>query len=285
MNRIVIQLPQLKIFLTPKYLISALFVLAFGIWFLFVRPFIWVDAAKVEAYSSVISADIAGRLAEMGPQEGEFVKKGALLFKLDRDLALAKINAERIHIQAMQKQVAFEKDRLDKVMDDYINACAELELGICTQEKVQNLLVSMQEMQMKFETVHANLEKAQTEFSLLELEVQKMTLSAPFDGVVLKREQNPGAVVSFGAPVYILADLDRLWIDAEIPENKLGQIKIGTEARVRFHAFPGEERKGKVTWVGPFVGKGSKIPVKISLDKADPSLLPGLSAEVGFKVH
>lgn len=285
MERISIPLPRLKAVLSPKYLIPVFFILAFAIWFSLIRPYLWVDAARVGAYSSVIGADIAGRLAEMGPQEGEFVKKGELLFKLDRDLALAKMGAEKVHVQSLEKQMRWEKERLDKIMEDYINACAELEVGACTSEKVQSQLVVMQESQTKFEAVYSQLEKVRTDLSLLDLEVQKMTLSAPFDGVVLKRAQNPGAVVSFGAPVYVLADLGRLWIDAEIPENKLSQIKVGTEARIRFHAYPGQERKGQVTWIGPSVEKGAKIPVKISLEATDPSLIPGLSAEVGLKVR
>lgn len=300
-KKIVIKLPILhwNSFLSIRFclILSLLLVSSgFAYWYHNVRPFLWLRLAHLDAFSTTIHSDVAGRMIEMGPQEGDRVKKGDILFSLDRDLILAKQRQIKSAIHFLAQQIDLEKGRIGKAMEAYLAASSEVELGIGPPDAVQKHLSLMEEAQERAEVAASKAIPLKTELDVLELELKKGSFIAPFDGVVLKRFKNEGAVLSFGDPVYSLCDLDRFWVETEIPEIEIGRIALGTPARIRLSAYPKKELKGEVSYIGPatvakrdllpFFGEKGVIPIKISVEKGDLSLMkPGLSAKVALKVH
>src|SRR5579872_1507831 len=96
-KKITISIPRFsrfpwKTFLTVRSgFIFSLFLsaLAFSYWFTAVRPFLWISNAHIESFTVSVSSDLVGKIAEMGPDVGETVQKGKLLFALDRELISA----------------------------------------------------------------------------------------------------------------------------------------------------------------------------------------------------
>jgi RND family efflux transporter MFP subunit len=280
-KKIIIRLPRLewRAFLNLRFVLGFALVFccgAFAYWYHAIRPFLWTRVAHVKAFSLNVSSDIPGRILEMGPQEGDLVKKGEVLFALDRDLIFAKARQAQQHVETLKEQIRLEKIRMEKAMQDYLSG--EQEGG-----EAQRHLAILEEAQAKSERAAAQLTLAQTDLSFLDLQLKKMIFSCPFDGVILKRSANPGAVTAFGDPIYVLSDPSRTWIEAAIPEKSVGQVHVGSPAIVRVAAFPSREWKGHVSWISPLAGE--RVAVKISLEGLDIPLKPGLSAEVGLKVH
>lgn len=288
-KKIVIKLPTLRIrsFLTIRFflVLTALFLsLGVAYWVRNIRPYLSLPTAHLNAFMTTLSSDADGRLVEMGPQEGSLVKKGDLLFALDRELLLAKYSDRKSSLDLLNKQIEFEKNRMIQAMDAYLAASGEVELGINAAESIQKHLHLMEEAQGKSEEILLKAAPLKSELNFIELEMKKATLSAPFNGIILRRYENEGAVVSFGDPIYILCDPDRMWIDAEVPEMQIGQVAIGTPARIWINAYPNKEFAGQISYVGPS-SQAASIPIKISLQNKDPSLKPGLSAKVDLKVR
>ncbi|MES2273598.1 MAG: small ribosomal subunit Rsm22 family protein [Chlamydiota bacterium] len=276
-KKIVIRLPRFewRAFLSLRFVLgfSLIFCLgAFAYWYHAIRPFLWTQVAYVDTFSLNVSSDIPGRILEMGPQEGDLVKKGEILFALDRDLIFAKARQAQGLVEALKEQIRLEKTRMEKAMQDYLSG--EQEGG----GEVQKHLAILEEAQVKSERMTAQLTLAQTDLSLFDLQLKKMIFPAPFDGVILKRSANPGAVAAFGDPIYVLSDPSRTWIEAEIPETAVGSVHIGSPAAVRVAAFPNREWKGHVSWISPSAySRNAKrcetIAIKISLEGLDiPSL-------------
>lgn len=299
-KKIVIRIPRLEwgFFLNIRFAIAlgiALFAAIFGYWYVAVRPYLWISGAHVEAFSTVISSDRSGRIVEMGPHEGDLVKKGQTLLCLDRDLLVSKQEQTKRSLESLNDQVEVEKERFGRVLEDYLSATSELEIGLGSQEKVKKQLNLMEESQEKSDGVLSHLAAVQDTLADLELQLKKTALVAPFDGIILKRSKHPGAVVSFGEPVYVLCDPDRLWIEAEVPEKEISRIVVGAPVRIQLTAYSKEEMTGKVSWIGPatvaksapFAISGQKetIPIRISLENPSFPLKPGLSARVGLRVY
>lgn len=289
-KKIVIRLPQftLRSLFNVRFFVFLTGILVcsfFAYWYQAIRPWIWVKGARVEALTAAISTDLAGRIQEMYFKEGESVKKGQVLFTLDRDLLLAKQLQGKITIQTIQAQIEADKNQLGKAMESYLTASNELEIA-----KQLNL---MQEAQEKVEKENVALQAAQKDLDFIDLQIKKVAATAPFDGVVLKSFKTPGSIALFGEPVYMLCDVNQVWLDAEIPEKELSSLSIGAKARIQFTAYPGKEIEGKVQWIGPATvskatlssSDSTAIPIKISMEKSSPPLKPGLSACVGLKVR
>lgn len=299
-KRIVIKLPRfhLRYLLSFQFLLVAaalLFFSAFAYWYQAVRPWLWIGSAHLEAPSMIVSSDMAGRIVEMGVQEGDSVKKGQMLFVFDRDLVLAKQAQAKLAINGLNDQIEAEKERIGKAMEDYLTATAELEMGIGSPDLVKKQLALMEEAQAKTETAHSQLNIARAELDLVNLQVKKMTLAAPFEGIVLKSCKSLGSVVSFGEPIYVLCDPSRVWIETEVPEKEISYVSLGTPVRIQLPAYPNREFSGKVAWIGaatlaksslnPMPGQNQSVPIKISIENAGITLKPGLSASVGLKVR
>ena len=84
-----------------------------------------------------------------------------------------------------------------------------------------------------------------------------------------------------GATLYRLADLSKIWVIGEAPENALAVTKPGATARITLNAFPGKTFEGKVTFVYPEVSMTTRTAkVRIELANPDGQLLPGMFASV-----
>lgn len=299
-KKITINLPRLEwsLILNLRFGIALLlvaFAASFGYWYNAVRPYLWLSGARVEAFSLVVSCDTAGRIIEMGFQEGDLVKRGQTLLSLDRNLIISKQEQAKRSVASISEQVELEKERFGRALEDYLSATTELEIGIGSEDKVKRQLNLMEESQEKSDAALSHLAAVQSTISELDLEFKKTTLSAPFDGIILKKSKNPGAVISFGEPLYLLCDPDRMWIEAEIPETEISRVVLGAPVRIQLPAYPDKELSGKVSWIGPatvakssllpFSEEGVAVPIRISIETPGFALKPGLSAYVGLRVR
>lgn len=280
-NKIVIRLPKfsLKFLLL---LLCLLFLLYLGFyWYKNIHPYISLTNGYVNAYSTVVSSDTQGRIAEMGKEEGDFVKKGDLLFAFDRESYFAKESVLKSSLQQIEAQLIIEKERMVKAMDGYLVSIND------HPEDVPKHLEFMESAQMKAEEAEKRAAAIKSEISLLEKEMRKGAFFAPFDGVILKRWKNEGAVLSFGDPVYTLCDLNRLWIEAEVDERQIQKIAMNTLASVKINAYPNKKFTGKVFYIGNATTSLEKavVPIKIQLDSTDFHLKPGLSAKIALRVN
>lgn len=111
-----------------------------------------------------------------------------------------------------------------------------------------------------------------------------MTIYAPISGVVTKREGVKGMRVTPEMTLYEIADLATVWVLADVYEHELSYIKRGQEANVTVAAYPGEQFRGKVAFIDPFLNPQTRtVRVRIELPNTDFKLKPEMFAEVELK--
>jgi RND family efflux transporter MFP subunit len=88
-----------------------------------------------------------------------------------------------------------------------------------------------------------------------------------------------------GMTLYRIADLSRVWVEADVFEKDLGLVREGQGATARFEAFPGREFAARITYVHPTVSMESRTG-RIRLELANPELAlkPGMYAQVALDV-
>ena len=129
---------------------------------------------------------------------------------------------------------------------------------------------------------------------LLELQLDRLTLRSPIDGVVMKRLARAGEVVAPGAPIMTVARLDELTLTVYVPEADLGRVSIGQPVEVRADAFPGRAFAGQVQTIAARAeftprnvqtGRDRRklvFAVKVRLPNRGGELKPGLPVDVSF---
>jgi len=238
------------------------------------RPFS-VVAQKIEenSYASNISVSgniegnktvrlgfmVAGKIDRINVNEGQNVGQGQLIATLDpSNYSIAK---EITDVQV--NQASDEHNRL-KLMHDR-NSLSE----------------------SNFKKIDFTLQGAKAQQKLQGKNLSDTCLYSPISGILLRKLAEPGEIVSTGTPVLVVSDINRVKVNAYIPENQLSQIRIRQEAQVLVGAL-GETFTGKVTEVGGSADVTTRaFTVKIEVPNPKHNIRPGMIAEVqlAFLLH
>ena len=217
---------------------------------------LWSIGSLRSDESVQISTEIAGRLAEILFKEGEEVKAGDVLIKLDDALA----NAE----------VADVKSRLTLAQSNFDRAQTLSRSGSGTER-------ALDESTSALETARAGLQLAETRLA-------KLSITAPFSGRVGLRTLSVGAYAVPGTPIVNLEKIDQLKLDFRVPETVLTQVTSDQDVEATVDAHPGRKFAGKVYAIDPQVDvNGRSLRIRARIDNADLALRPGLFARVIIK--
>ena len=108
-----------------------------------------------------------------------------------------------------------------------------------------------------------------------------MTFRAPLSGTVMEKSIVQGQAIMAGAPLFQIADLSIVWLEADVFESDLGDVRVGQHAEVGFDAYPGEPLHGRVTYVYPTVDPVARTgKVRIELPNTANRVRPGMFGSV-----
>lgn len=154
---------------------------------------------------------------------------------------------------------------------------------------------SVDQAQAEVDQAQKGVEQAQANLDLLDTQISKLIVKAPFDGIVLSRQAEPGETINSGYAVLTIGQLKDLTITVYIPENRLGEVSIGETANVGVDSYPNEKFKATVTYISDQAeftprnvqtAEGRKttvFAVKLRLTETDGRLKPGMPADVSFQ--
>jgi len=168
---------------------------------------------------------------------------------------------------------------------------------VAAQAQLDAASAQLQAVQFQAKMAQAQVESAQAALDLLDVQIAKLTLVSPVDGVVLSRSVEPGEMASPGASLLGLGQLQSLTITVYIPEDRYGEISLGESAEISVDSFPGEVFTGRVTHIADKAeftprnvqtseGRRTTVfAIQLALDANDGRLKPGMPADVTFKAH
>jgi HlyD family secretion protein len=213
---------------------------------------------------TVISPQIQERLAEIFVDQNDTVKAGQLLARLDDGelkqqveiaaavLAAAKATAERVQAdevraRAIIEQARREHKRATELIATKVSSQADLDKAL------EQLGVADAELK------HAQAANVETALQVITAEknllYQKERLGytrilSPYDGLVVRRDRDPGGVVVHGGSLLQLISTDEIWVSAWVDETALTGLATGQPARVVFRSEAGKSYSGEVARLG-----------------------------------
>ncbi len=140
----------------------------------------------------------------------------------------------------------------------------------------------------------AGVGTAEAALGVAEAQLEQAKIVAPFDGVVVHRNVEPGEWAAPGTPIVTMEDTSQLWVRLDIEESKLRDLHLGQDARVKIIAIPEKTFAGKIIELGAEgdfainrdVKRGRPdirtFLVRVQLDERADELRPGMTAEVSF---
>lgn len=189
-----------------------------------------------------ISSELSGVIRSVAVNENQQVKKGDVLAALDTSRLEAQI--ERAQASASAAEANVETARITvKENEQALVRTAELaKRGQTTNQALEAATATRDRAKAALDSANANLAISNADLKLQQSDLDKSTIYAPIDGIVLTRSVDPGQTVasSLQAPVLfvIAADLKSMELKAAIDEADIGTVKTGQHARFTVDAFP-----------------------------------------------
>jgi membrane fusion protein, copper/silver efflux system len=112
-----------------------------------------------------------------------------------------------------------------------------------------------------------------------------LTFYSPISGFVIKKDAAQGMKVMPDKELYTITDLSTVWVNADIYENELSNVRLGQRATIALSYFPGEKFSGKVTWIAPVLEEKTRTTkVRLEFANRDFKLKPEMYANVEIEV-
>jgi membrane fusion protein (multidrug efflux system) len=205
--------------------------------------------------SVTIRPEVVGRVIEIGFAEGQKVKKGQTLIRLDSSVQ----RAELVQVQAVLALARANFERADELV----------KRGAGTAKALDE--------------ARAKLRNDEAAVNLAQARLEKYALLAPFDGVAGLRKVSVGDYVGPGADVVNLEMINPLKVDFRVPELFLASVRTGQPIQLGLDAFPGRNFPGEVYAIDPLIDTaGRSIVIRARIANPDDLLRPGLFGRVSL---
>jgi HlyD family secretion protein len=218
---------------------------------------------RLEANEINIDTKYAARIAEMLADQGDLVKGGQVLARMDtRDLqaslkrsqaqveqAMRAVDEANANLTQMQSQVLLAQQEFDR-------ATYLMQKGFQTKE-----ILDQRQQQLNGATALANaaqarvtqseraLDAAKHDVELYTVQIEDNTLVAPRDGRIEYRIANIGEVLPAGGHVFAMLDTSDVYMDIYLPTEKAGKVRFGADARIVLDAYPNVAIPAKVNFI------------------------------------
>ncbi len=226
-------------------------------------------SGTMEVTEIEIASKIAGRIAEMPYNEGDAVKEGDLLVRLEYE----ELNAQKLSALA----------NLNNMEKNYNRVKELYKTGSVSKKDYDNAETAYSVAKANYEFIAANIKQA--------------VIYSPIKGTVLERNLEVGELAFPGSPILTLADLHKPWIKIYVIEKKIGLVKTGQRAELSVDTYPDRTFKGKVVSIAnkaEFTPKTIQtkeervklvFAVKIAVENPSLDLKPGMPADASIIVR
>jgi len=211
-----------------------------------------------------VSSKITGRIVELYADQGDRVKRGQLLAKLENDdfrhqeqqaeaglsRSAATLRVEQANLQKARSNLILAEKNAGRFKDLYAeNLVSTLEAEqydtVCqvAREEVARSEAAVEAIKMEQQVGRAGVGFARSK-------VADTVIYAPQDGIIITRDLEKGAAVSPGTPIFTLADPRTVWVKANVDESLLKGVAVGKKAMITLRSSQGEPLPGQVARLG-----------------------------------
>jgi len=225
---------------------------------------------------AAVASKGTGTLVYLGVDEGDKVKKGQVIARLeDRDVVAARDRA-RENLRVAEADLYDAKQSLERMrilLKRELVAQAEYDIA-----------------DARYKRVVATIDAAKFGLKEAEVAIDNTRIIAPFDGTVLKKNADVGEIVaplagaaSSRAAVVTIADMSSLEVDADVSEANITRVNPGQACEITLDAYPQQRYPGYVTKIVPTADRAKATVLgKIKFREYDQKVLPEMSAKIAF---
>lgn len=241
--------------------------------------------------TATVSSKVTGKVEEIFIEEGQQVEKDQIVARLDDSNTRKSLELSRAELHSAKTQVAETQARLTE---------AKLTLERNTEMARRQLIsaAALDKARADFESLRAQLNSREAEIAVsqkrLALQQQNLddlTLRAPFTGVVISKDSQPGEMISpisagggfTRTGICTIVDMASLEIEVDVNESYIQRVRVEQFVQAVLEAYPDWKIPAKVIAIIPTADRQkATVKVRIGFQVSDPRILPDMGVKVAF---
>lgn len=256
------------------------------------REFTTLDATGyvVAKTRAAVASKGTGRVEWLGVREGDEVKEGTVVARLESDDVQATYRAAQANSDVARSAIANAQTELNDAKDNLQKSGVLFQNGLIAQTALRDAQSRFERAQLAVQSAKASHAASVANQDNAKNALENTEIRAPFDGVVISRSANVGDIVTplssaadAKGAVIIMADMNTLEISADVSESALSKIRVGQSCEIALDAYPEKRYRGEVASIVPTVNRASAtVTANIRILDKDAGILPDMSARVSF---
>ena len=254
---------------------------------------------KIEPeFKVVITPEVTGEIVALPVKEGDKVKKGDLLIKINAKQYLADKESAEATLMSSKSSLAMRKAELDRITLDYERVKGLHRKGLASDSEIETAKSNFESIKAAYDGASADVMRTEASLRRASEQLYKTSIYSPMDGTVTQLnvelgERVLGSGFSQGTNIMTVSDLNNMEASVEVDENDVVLITIGDTARIKVDAFGDKIFKGIVSEIGNSAissGIGTQdqvvnFNVKLKLIDLDKGLRPGMSCNADIETE
>ncbi len=240
---------------------------------------------------ATVAAKITGRVREVLVDEGMAVQAGQVLARLDDSDAQRRLAAAEAEVAVAQAGLTELTVRLENARREQVRALALLAEGVGTEQAADAARTAAESLEAQIALAQERVRSAQAQVSVLRQDLDNYTIRAPFAGIAVSKDAQPGEMVSpvsaggsfTRTGISTIVDMTSLEIEVDVNESYIARVVPGQRVEAILDAYPEWRLPASVRTVIPSADRQkATVKVRIAFDQLDPRILPDMGVKVAF---
>ena len=250
-------------------------------------PLLQAAGYVVALRETTVSAKSIYKVETLLVQEGQTVRKGQLIARLDDSNARAALDQSRAQVRQAEASLAAATLAASDAHPTYLRCEQELHEGLISAEAFDEAKATYDAVSAAVRVAQQNLEVARAAVAVNQSYEKDTVITAPFSGIVTSTNAQAGDLVSpqfsGGGGICTLVDMHSLEVDVDVSESFITRVHAGQRATVALDAYPSWQIPARVVALVPTADRSTAtVKVRVALLQKDSRILPQLGARVSF---
>ncbi|MFP5378507.1 MAG: efflux RND transporter periplasmic adaptor subunit [Vicinamibacteria bacterium] len=240
---------------------------------------------------ATVSSKITGRVVEVNVEEGMAVRECQVLARLDDSTPRALLALAESQVEAARRAVRENEVRLAEARLTLSRREQLLADGIVTQAEVDQARAEVDSILARIDAARQQVVVAEQQVSLQRTELDNTVIRAPFSGVAVTKDAQPGEMVSpvsagggfTRTGICTIVDMNSLEIEVDVNESYINRVTSEQPVTAVLDAYPEWQIPGRVITTVPTADRQkATVLVRIGFTELDPRILPDMGVKVTF---
>jgi RND family efflux transporter MFP subunit len=240
---------------------------------------------------ATVASKITAKMVELDIEEGDHVKAGQVIARLDDTNIRAALNQASAQLDYAKAALAETQVNLTNAQRDYDRQKSLIQGHFVSQAVVDNAQTTVDATRAQLATQRSNVDVVSRGLSVAERNLDDTIVRAPFSGIVTVKAAQPGEMVSpvsagggfTRTGIGTIVDMDSLEIQVDVNENFINRVRPDQQATAKLNAYPDWQISAHVIAVIPTADRSKgTVTVRIALDQKDARILPEMGVRVSF---